>query len=152
MTLTPSSSRSAGVGAGSILDYEEIAASVPVTSNSEAAPNNVIAVPARTYDGSTAVWIEFRASEVTPAAVAGAWVILTLWDAAVDLGRLAMIRTPAASNMDWAGVVRVKLTPSAGSHTYSVKAWQIGGNGVVSAASGGAGAVFPASLCVSRAS
>jgi hypothetical protein len=111
--------------------YAEITADVTVTATSEASANVVVTAPAVTFDGATVVYVEFQATRVDTAAGANAAVLINLWDGSTDLGRLgvALSQTGIAAPISRAR----RLTPSAASHTYSIRASQLVGNGAVRA-------------------
>jgi hypothetical protein len=62
--------------------------------------------------------------------------ITALWDDATDLGRLTLLENPTTGGIGAPVLVRWFLTPTAGSHTYKVRALRINSNGVVNAAVG----------------
>jgi hypothetical protein len=136
VTLTPTSSRSANVAesdlAGYEFDYAEITANVAVTAVAEATPDDVVALPARVYDGATVILLEFFASAVLKGD--GGGTVLNLWDGAVDLGRFCFFGGGYVGDQNIPTFVAYRLTPSAASHTYSVKAWRFGADGQVTCA------------------
>lgn len=130
-----------GGGAGTELDYAQITSNVTVNGSS-GAPNNVVSGAAVTYDGSTRVKIEFFSPIVSAGSAA---LIVDLYDGASNLGRIG--QTGAAAAMAMKG--ETFLTPTAGSHTYHIKAWKNGGtDGSVAAA---AGTFLPAFMRITTA-
>ena len=134
------------------ITYGEITASVTVSGTTEAAANTVITSTGATYDGSS-VMVEFYSPYVAPAAAAGASVNLILFEDATSRGRVAIVQTPTAAASSGIPVtVSRRLSPAAGAHTFTVKAYQAFGNGEVRAGVGGAGPVdVPAYLRITRA-
>jgi hypothetical protein len=108
---------------------------VTINATTEAAANDVVALPARVYDGSMIIVIEyFIAAIVTGASSAVSGLYVNLWDGAVDLGRIAFVETAAANAIVAPGFGKRRLTPSAASHTYSIKASRTDSNGLIAAA------------------
>lgn len=138
---------------GQVLDYVEITSNVSVTG-SEGAETTVITGNPVTYDGETEVEIEFFSPTLLPAASASAAVRLYLFDGGTNLGRLGDTTTPSATAERVGPVVgRRILTPSVGSHTYSVKAATTTGTATVGAGAGGlASAFLPAYMQIKRRS
>lgn len=148
MTGTPQSSRSAGP---TQLAYAEITAAVTVSAVAEAAPNDVVSSGAVTYDG-TRICIEFYSPEVTVAGTAGSFTILNLWDDVTELGRIAVLAHASGTQpMQVATYAQRYLTPTAGSHTYKIRAWRVNANGTVGAGDGTAGNDHPAFIRVVQA-
>lgn len=140
-----------GLGPGDELDYAEVTSTVNVTSTNEASPTNVVSGTSKAYDGGP-VWVHFSATDGNTDAVAGRYLIVNLWDGSTDLGRIALVQNNGA------GVAEVtpingyrRLTPSAGTHQFHVKAWCSAGAGNVQAGAGGAGTRMPAFLRITKA-
>lgn len=132
-----------GGAPGTELAYGEITANVSITGTTSAAATTVVSSGAVTYDG-TAVVIEFFTND----AVRGtSYVGLVLYDGATELGILGY----ASLTTGQAVMVRRKLTPSAASHTYQIKAYVDAGAGTVRAGTGAAGANMPAFCRVTKA-
>jgi len=124
--------------------YDQITAAVTVSSTTEASGTTVIACAAHTFDGA-AVIAEFFSQNVLPAAAANALVVIGLFEGATQIGRFGLVQSPnIASGIQVPFYGRLRLTPSAASHTYTVTAWQSGGSGTIQAGAGGAGANSPA--------
>lgn len=108
-------------------DYAESTAAVTVSGTAEATPTDVLALPARTYDGATIILIQFECAYLdVPGNAAGNFCIINLWDDSTDLGRLAVVQLLGATLGDQVTPITVsrRLTPSAASHTYKVRAWR----------------------------
>jgi hypothetical protein len=114
--------------------YAEITADVNVTATAQASANTVVTAPAVTFDGTTVVYVEFQATRVETFAGNGAAVVIDLWDGSTDLGFLGVVLAQGGANSIAAPFSRARrLTPSAAAHTYSIRAWQLVGNGVIRA-------------------
>ncbi len=136
-----------GSGTGSLvlppgyeIGYDQITGNVTVSSSTEASGTAVITCGAHTFDGG-AVMAEFFADNVSPAAAG--LVIFSLFESTTQIGRIADCRV-ATTATSWPAFGALRFTPSAGSHTYKVTAFQSGGNGTVTASSGGTAAAVPA--------
>lgn len=112
------------------LDYVQMTSDLTVNGSS-GSPNTVLTGNAVTYDGTTAVYVDF----FTPALVPGsAALIVEVYEDSTLLGRV-MQTGPASGQHPAFGSIR--RTPSSGSHTFTIKAWKNGGtDGTISAASG----------------
>lgn len=133
------------------LSYTQITAPVTVAPTAAASAVAVVTGPATTFDG-TPVMVEFFAGLVAPPSVANGQIMFNLWDGAVDLGYFGSVVTPGGA-LAVPVTIRRRLSPTAGSHTYSVRAWcPTGTNGSVQAGAGGAPGTYPpAYLAVARA-
>jgi hypothetical protein len=95
---------------------------------------------------STAVWLEFWA----PAAAKGTTSLsVEFFDGATGVG--GAIAAGFASTRVRAARCGSAITPSAGAHTYSVKAWVDAGSGSIVAGTGAAAANLPAYLRITKA-
>lgn len=134
---------------GTELDYVERTTSltVTVTTDGNNSAQAFIDGNAVTFSGSLRVKIEAFVPVATVASANQA-VLINLYDGTTDLGRLANLQTPNVSitggslnNMLYGARF---LTPSAGSHTYHIRAWKTGGTCSLTAAAGGASTFVPA--------
>lgn len=135
--------------AGRELAYTEITAPVSVTATTEAAANTVISAPAVTFDGSP-VLIQFFAPYATTHNVTNATIYAVLFEDGVSLGRLSILVSPAAATMYGPLNVVRRMVPSAGSHTYTIRAFVSTGTGSVVAGTGGAGLYVPAFIRITK--
>lgn len=134
-------------GPGLELAYAELTTTVSSTTATEASPLDVVSAGSVTFDG-TAVIVEFYA----PSFQNGGAVLsgLSLWEDANDRGRLWTSNSGTAPSL--AGVLRRKITPSAGAHTYKVRLWTAGSTNMqVAAGAGGVGTNLPAYIRVTKA-
>jgi len=134
------------------LAYVEITANKSITAGAMAAGDLVVAAPALTFDGSTAIVIEFFTPAVVPAQVVAGTIQLFLSESpGTTLGTLAIVSNPAAGQFYVPVHAVRRLTPAAGSHSYVIGGFQQLGNGTVAAGAGAAGSM-PAFIRISRAS
>ena len=100
-----------------------------------------------TFDGSTAVIVELWAPYIVTGA-STASVLIDLFDGSTALGITAQITQGGGRT---AGLITVRLTPSAAAHTYSWRAWRADSNGTIQAGAGGAGAYMPGYIRIIKA-
>jgi hypothetical protein len=138
----------AGGVQGAELAYAQITALVTVTVVAEASAVTVVTAPATTFDG-TPVILEFYAQQITPGA--GATILINVWDGAANIGWIGQFASPAGGGVTVSGVVQRRLTPTAGSHTYSIRAYAVTTAGSIGAGAGGAAStVAPAFIRITR--
>ncbi len=126
------------------IGYDQITSPVSITATAEASGNTVISCAAHTFDGAP-VMAEFFSPAIDAGAGAGAFVVVCLFESTTEIGRLAVVQGPAAGNGTTApGIGKLRFTPSAGSHTYTVKAFRITANGSIEAGAGGTATDVPA--------
>ena len=147
----PDSSAVAADLGGKELDYVEQTGNTTVTATTEGTANTVVTGSSVAYDGATVILVEFSAPLARPdVSVAGRTIQIILTDGGTSLGTIAEIDCPAANSM----VVPVRgsrrLTPSAASHTYDIRAYVNVGTGVVYGGAGGAGVYVPAYIRITR--
>jgi len=132
---------------GQELAYNQITAMISVTATSAAAPTLVIEGTARSYDGSPVI-VEFYTPFSYLAGVGT--MIYNLWDASTDTARMGACVGPLASGNPVH--LKRKVTPTAGSHTYRIVAWNSGAAGTnqIYAGNGGTDAYTPAFIRVTR--
>lgn len=154
MVLEVASGASPGVQwdlpSGHEFSYAEITSSVTVSATAAASANDVVTTSAVSYDGSTAVMIEFFAPFGECGSGAGTFLICNLFDGSTDLGRIATVRNVAAQLLQVPIIGKRRLTPSNASHTYNIKAWRVSANGSIGAAAGGTDTTLPAYIRVTK--
>jgi hypothetical protein len=133
---------------GAELAYNQITALVNVTAANSATAQTIVTAPATTFDGSPVV-VEFYAPYITVPNVSGGWVQTALWDGSTDTGILSFTFGSAGTGIATPVCLRRRLIPTVGSHTYSIRAFQAGGTGVVGAGTG-PGGYQPAFIRVTR--
>jgi len=121
--------------------YDQITASVNVVSTTEATGTTIISAAAHTFDGAAVLCHFFSPRIVTPT-VAGQAVVVSLFEGATQIGRIAELNTSAAAS-EFASISGyLRFTPTAASHTYTVTAFANSTTGTpsVQAGLGGTGA------------
>lgn len=135
------------IESGLQLAYAQITSNVTISSTSAASPTTIITLPAVTLDGSTAVRVEVN-SAVNLQTGAG-YMVISLYDGSTNLGIL--MYWPGTAGTAISLYRTAPLTPAAGSHTYSIRAYVNAGTGIFTAGPGGSGNDFPAWARVTRA-
>jgi hypothetical protein len=139
-----------GTDSGAELAYTQFTSNVTVTATSAAAAQTVVTAPAVTFDGATPVIVEFFAP-LGSVNVAGGQLIFDLWDGSTDIGILTGFTAAGGGSAVPFPAVR-KLTPTAGSHTYGIRAWtNAGTTATVLAGVGGVGAYVPGFIRITKA-
>lgn len=136
------------------ISYTTITANVTISATTAATATTIITAPAFTPNGVDSFWLEFYAARCDTAAVAGATVICTVYDNGAELllgaqtgGEISQIANPAAAAFIAPQYGRVKVTPTAVAHTYSIRGFQGGGNGLIA----GGGNFMPPFLRITKA-
>lgn len=139
---------------GAELDYVEVTTGKSITATTEATADVVVTSNSVTFDG-TACWFEFYCPNVAPAATAGAFLLVLLFDntasTSASVGRLANCTPETSATGTGPILVKRKLTPSAGARTYSVRAITSSGTGALTSGAGGATAYMPGFLRITKA-
>ena len=117
-------------GPGTELAYLTLAGFPAVTATSAATGTVIGTTSALTLDGTTRIAVElFLQHIVTPSAI-GAFILINLFDTTTDLGIIGGVSTPAAATLGMAQFSRkILAAPSAGSHTYLLRAYVSTGTG-----------------------
>lgn len=114
------------------IGYDAITAPVTVSATVEASSDTVISCAAHTFDGA-AVMVEFFATRVETGTSAG-FVLVSLWEGGTELGIIGITQLdPASGTSSTPFIGKYRFTPSAASHTYTVKAYRITSNATISA-------------------
>jgi hypothetical protein len=133
------------------LAYAEFTIDTVITATVEASANTVVSIPATVFT-ATPITVEFFSAQVAPdSAAAGRYVLIFLFQDGASIGRLASVGTPSAGFMTTPVYLSRKLTPTAGSHTYSVRAIVNAGTGHIYGGLGGAGNIAPGFIRVCHA-
>ena len=132
---------------GHVFDHTEFTSDVAISATTSAGANTIVTASAVTFDGSTAVVIEYFAEFQTGS---GGNLYAVLYDGSTELGWMGVVTSPS-------GVVRVpvsaprRLTPSAASHTYSVRGFRDTADGTMKAGSGASGTYPPGFIRITKA-
>ncbi len=131
-----------GYQPGQEIGYDQITATVTVTSTTEATGTTVITCAAHYFDGSP-VMVEFFMPIMDPPTANNDYII-SLFEGATQIGRLwHYFNTGQSYSGGCMG--RFRFTPAAGYHTYTVTAYKTGAaTPSVGAGAGGTGAHVPA--------
>jgi hypothetical protein len=135
------------------VDYAEVTSQVSITATTEGAATTVVAGAAVTYDGATEIVIEAFLPYVAINGVANDVGQLVLYDGSTSLGKVETIHAQVTGVTGTVpGVhVRRKLTPSAGSHTYSIRGYKTSGSTFIAGGgAGGSGNIIPGFLRITR--
>ena len=110
---------------GYALSYVEAATSGTISATTSGTANTLITAGAITFDGSTVIQVEyygpFHSCAAAATLVIGAFLDGTLVSILGQWQPAAAFATPAFLRSN-------RLTPSAGSHTYSIRAWRATAN------------------------
>ena len=157
--LTADSTQSTGVkwASGGITEYDYVEATSPVTvsSTSEGSGTTIVSGTAVSYDGSTRICISFSCPYVSIAATTAQNVVINVYDGATAIARIVNIQyNDSGSNALFVPVHREYfITPTNGSHTYSIRAWKTAAGATVSIGAGASGATAytPAFMRITKA-
>lgn len=136
-----------GGGGGGELDYVEFTSAVNLTATTEATANTIVTGSAIAYDGATVVMIEFYAPTWQVQDTLDAVSTVYLYDGAASIGRIATALNPTGDSGGTGLIIPChgfrRLTPSAATHTYSVRGATSTGTSIMHAGAGGNGAQMP---------
>lgn len=131
------------------LSYVPFTSTVSPTATTEATANTVVTADPLTFDGATQIEIEFYSPTARPdSGAVGRTLDFWLYDGSSSIGKVASLITPAASQMRVPVNIKVLLIPSAGSHTFSIRASVSAGTGLIDAGVGGAATTRPGFISV----
>lgn len=138
--------------AGYEYDYVEKTTNTSITATTEGGADTIVTATAVVFDGTTKIVVDFYCAYAAPdTGAAGRTLILVLYDGASSIGKLAPMATLVSGNQSYiTGVHSRRLTPSAASHTYSVRAYVSAGTGTVGAGAGGSGTYMPAFIRITK--
>jgi hypothetical protein len=133
-------------------DYTEKTSSTAISATTEATANTVITSAPLDYDGASPVRLQFYSPEIAAGTSNDSHVVIVLYEDGTSVGFMGrFVGSGAGSVADSAGATLVRrLTPAAGTHTYSIRAYRVTANGTVLGGAGGAGAYMPATLTISQ--
>ena len=126
--------------------YVEFTSTVSITATSEGTANQVVTASAIVYENVPHL-ITFSSSRLV--APASQTLSLSVFDGTTSLGVIAALgATSPAQQTPYERAFRV--TPSAASHTFNIKAWVNGGTGSVEAGAGGPATRVPGFIRITR--
>lgn len=138
--------------AGFEIAYDQITAPVNIVSVVEGAPTAAIAGTSHTYENVPYIF-HFFCPFLTDATTANGFVICLLMQDGASVGRLTFFDSVTiTTQISAAQVGELRLTPSAGAHTYGVSAYvgSATGSPQVGAGAGASGNYVPAFLRVTK--
>lgn len=136
----------ANLGGGFEIGYDQITAPVNITATTQATATTVIPGTPHTFDGNP-VMFEFHAPWSQADVSAGSNVWVALYEGSTWIAGFSLTTAPTNSNVYTPLHGSMRYTPSAGVHTYSVKAYaSLGTSAVIGAQPGGSGNWSPAYL------
>lgn len=144
---------SGGAAAGAVLDYAQVTAGLTVTATTDATADTFITGNPVAYDGATVILVQFYTSLAQIAIATAQNIVMNLYDGATDLGRIGNIQTVGNANAAGGTVYGARrLTPSAATHTYSIRSWKTTGGATASLAAlaGGVATTMPAFLLITK--
>ena len=139
------------------LDYTQKTSDTTITGTSEGTATTIVTASAITLDGRTTIWIEGYAPFVeTDESTDNDFANFVITDGGTVVGRpmsYAANDKPAAGSTGQRGVMffRHRLTPSAASHTYDIRAFSASGAVHIEAGAGGASTFLPAYIRITVA-
>ena len=131
--------------------YAEFTANVNITATTAGTSQLVVAAAAFTY-AAVPYEVEFYCPMVIVQPTASAQIFIGLYDgsAATPIGRIAQLRTPAAATNGWPVQTTHRLTPTAASHTYQIRAYVTAATSTCSAGTGAGDTHVPGHIKISR--
>lgn len=130
------------------IDYKQITARpADITATTEATAQTIVAGNAVTYDGATVINITCFSPGLDVAA--SRTVYFCLYDGATSIGIWGYNGFQNTENFRTV-TMSVQITPTAGAHTYTWKAFTTGGASTLFAGAGGVGNDMPAYIRITR--
>lgn len=126
--------------------YDQITSSVTVTSTTEATGTTVISCSAHVFDGSPVI-AEFFAPSVQWGVSTNTTVTLALFESGTEIGQLAVAVSSSGTTIQAPFSGKLRFTPSAGSHTYTVTGFKAPAGAtafIVACGAGGTATLVPA--------
>jgi len=130
------------------VNYTEYTATVSVTATTEGTANQIVSSGAITYEAVPHM-IEFFSPRVTPVA-SGVVLRFVLEDSTTVIGHIGRVELNATGTSAVPVFLARRLTPTAASHTYNVRAYTASGTASVEAGAGGAGILLPGFIRIFR--
>lgn len=111
----------------------------------------IATAPPITVDGATPIIIEFHCPQLVTGNGNASRIDLFLFDGSTSLGYVGSHVTPTSASLVVPGRARRRLTPSAGTHTYSIRGVSTVVAGTIQAGAGGAGQNTPGYIRIQTA-
>lgn len=138
-------------GSAGELDYVQVTADVTISGTTEGAATTIITGTSQAYAAVPTMIDVFIPRLDFGAHASGNTLILLLYDGATLIGRIGVIAYPANGAFIVPFRASYRLTPTAATHQYIVKAFRTNANVIAELGSGGSGEQLPAFIRVSRA-
>lgn len=124
--------------------YDQMTSFISVTSTTESAGTTIIAGTSHTFDGSPVI-AEFFSPKASGNTASGGSVSVSLFESSTDKGILCWIADSGTTELMVSISGKLRFTPSAGAHTYSVTAAtsSTSGSPFIQGGAGGVGNVAP---------
>lgn len=133
-------------------DYTEFTSAVNLTATSAATADTIVTAGAFAGDGTTSIVVEFFCVSLdTSGSASPNWITVVLYDGGSSIGTIGIAFIAATTAVRMPAAFKRKLTPSAASHTYSIRAYVNGGTGSAAAGAGGSGNNVPGFVRVWKA-
>lgn len=132
------------------LGYTQFTSNASITATTEGTAQTIVAADAIVFDGSTIVWVEFFAPTWAHSSTTGD-LNLALFDNSTSVGTIWRTANPSAASLGQQSIVgKRRLTPSAASHTYSIRGYVDTGTGTVVGGTGGAALDVPGFILITK--
>ena len=135
-----------GGGGMTELDYVPFTSDVAISATSGATANTIVTSSAIAYSGSQTIIIEFMANGQTGSA---ANLYAVLYDGSTELGIMSIVSSGSGVGRAPVHAFR-RLTPSAATHTYSIRGFRDTADGSYRAGAGTAGVFMPGFIRISE--
>ena len=131
------------------IGYDQITATVNVTSTTEASGTTIIGGSAYTFDGGLIMAEFFTPWAIAPSVAGG--LVVSLFEGSTEIAKIGEL-SGSGTQPATAFCARYPFTPSAGSHTYTVTAFVSSTSGTprISAGAGGTATFSPAFLRLTK--
>lgn len=152
VSYLPAATTSArGVNYLAELDYVAVTSNVNITATTEATANTIVTSSTLSYDGSTVVMIEVFTDSMSSQATSGINFILYLYEDGSSIGIIARSTNVANAALRVPAHGMRRITPTAGSHTYSIRGTTGSGTSIFLCGAGGSGNEAPGFIRITRA-
>ena len=120
-----------------------------VPASTEATANVIVTMPSAIAFTAEPHLIVFFCPSLRPALTLGATLTICLFDGSTALGNLGFLQNPGSGSPRLPMYAAKRLTPTAATHQYSVRAFASGG-GLIDAGAGGSGTIMPIFLRITK--
>lgn len=139
---------SSGTGAwvfppGFEIGYDQVTGNVNITGTASATPTTLVASSAYMFDGAAVIAEFFAPGIFTDTGAGGHNINIGIYESGALVAKLGNVQTPAAAQLGVPVCVKLRFTPTAAVHTYTVAAWTSATTGTPVAVCGaGTGGAF----------